>query len=137
MNANGMAIKGSRVQCGGLAYKPNVDDMRETPTLVVMGMLRAYGADVQYYDPHIPVIPQTREHPEWAGLKSADWTDESVSSFDLAVVPTKHTGVDHSRVVDLLGCVIGTRDALPGIRTCFKLRRATARQNATAWRSPE
>jgi UDP-N-acetyl-D-mannosaminuronate dehydrogenase len=53
-------------------------------------------------------------------MKSVDWTDESISSFDLAVVLTKHSGVDHSRVVDLVGCVVDTRDALPGNPDVFQ-----------------
>jgi UDP-N-acetyl-D-glucosamine dehydrogenase len=114
MNERGKALSGSRVLCVGLAYKPDVADLRETPSLVVMERLKAYGADVHYYDPHIPVIPQTREHPEWAGLESAAWTDDSLASFDLAVVLTKHSGVEYARLVELVDCIVDTRDALPG-----------------------
>jgi UDP-N-acetyl-D-glucosamine dehydrogenase len=113
LNDQSKALQGSRVLCVGLAYKPDVDDMRESPTFAVMDALKAYGADVQFFDPYIPVVPPTREHAEWTGTASVAWTDESLASFDLAVVLTKHSGVDHPQLPGLVGCVVDTRNAVP------------------------
>ena len=57
----------------GLAYKPNVDDERESPSYVLMELLAERGADVAYYDPYVPVIKPTREHSQFAGRKSIEW----------------------------------------------------------------
>ena len=114
LNESGKALKGAKVLCVGLAYKPDVDDMRETPTLVVMEKLEAYGAEVHYYDPYIPVIPTTREHPEWAGRESVAWDRGLIEEFDLAVVLTKHSEVEHSLLADWVGTVVDTRAALGG-----------------------
>src|SRR5690625_716091 len=65
LNEHGKALKGSKVLCVGLAYKPDVDDDRESPTYVIMDLLKKYGAEVSYYDPYVPVVPKTREHPHW------------------------------------------------------------------------
>ena len=64
----------------GLAYKEDVDDMRESPTFHLMDGLRELGAEVDFYDPHIPVIQSTREHPEWTGCKSVEWNAFQVVS---------------------------------------------------------
>jgi UDP-N-acetyl-D-glucosamine dehydrogenase len=120
LNQQGKALKGSRVLCVGLAYKPDVDDMRESPTFAVMDALKGYGADVQFHDPYIPVVPGTREHAEWTGSESVEWTEESLRSFDLAIVLTKHSGVDHAQLPGLVGCVVDTRNAIPGDRGVYR-----------------
>jgi hypothetical protein len=66
----GKAVKGSRILILGLAYKPNVDDERESPSYRLLEKLKQRGAIVAYRDPHVPVIRPTREHPRWAGTKS-------------------------------------------------------------------
>ena len=63
-------LNGSRVLVIGLAYKANVDDDRESPSYVLMELLKQRGAQVSYYDPFVPVIKVTREHPQWAGTQS-------------------------------------------------------------------
>jgi UDP-N-acetyl-D-glucosamine dehydrogenase len=65
-------VNGSKVLILGLAYKANVDDDRESPSYVLMDLFQGQGAKVAYYDPHVPVIRHTREHPHWAGTKSVD-----------------------------------------------------------------
>jgi UDP-N-acetyl-D-glucosamine dehydrogenase len=57
----------------GLAYKPDVDDERESPSYVLMDMLTKRGAEVSYHDPYVPVIRPTREHPHWAGVRSSQY----------------------------------------------------------------
>ena len=73
LNAQSKAIKGSRVLILGLAYKPDVDDERESPSYVLMKLLTERGAEVAYYDPYVPVIKPTREHSQFAGRKSIEW----------------------------------------------------------------
>jgi UDP-N-acetyl-D-glucosamine dehydrogenase len=66
----GQGAQGCKVLCVGLAYKPDVDDDRESPTYVIMDILKKYGAEVSYYDPYVPVIQPSREHGHWAGTES-------------------------------------------------------------------
>src|SRR5262249_42490351 len=72
LNDVGKAVKGSSILIVGLAYKPNVDDERESPSYFLMEMLKARGAKVAYYDPYVPVIRPTREHAHWTGTKSVE-----------------------------------------------------------------
>jgi UDP-N-acetyl-D-glucosamine dehydrogenase len=74
LNALRKPMNGSRVLIVGLAYKPNVDDDRESPSYVLMDLLKARGAEVAYHDPYVPVIRPTREHPHWAGTRSVAGT---------------------------------------------------------------
>jgi UDP-N-acetyl-D-glucosamine dehydrogenase len=86
LNNEGKAIKGSRILILGLAYKPNVDDDRESPSYVLMAKLEAKGAVVDYNDPHVPEIKVTREHPQFAGRRSVEVTDQ----YDCLLLATNH-----------------------------------------------
>ena len=108
LNEDAKAVKNSKILILGLAYKPNVDDDRESPTYVLIEKLEALGANVSYNDPYIPKIPQTREHPHLAGRSSTDIRD----SFDLILIATNHnqySDFDFSKfkclVVDTRNCV--------------------------------
>jgi UDP-N-acetyl-D-glucosamine dehydrogenase len=108
LNEDAKAVKNSKILILGLAYKPNVDDDRESPTYVLIEKLEALGANVSYNDPYIPKIPQTREHPHLAGRSSTDISD----SFDLILIATNHnqySDFDFSKfkcpVVDTRNCV--------------------------------
>src|SRR5215813_11696644 len=81
LNACSKAVRGSRILILGIAYKPNVDDERESPSYLLMSLLADRGAEVEYYDPYVPVIKPTREHSRWAGKKSIRWNRRTVSSF--------------------------------------------------------
>jgi UDP-N-acetyl-D-glucosamine dehydrogenase len=87
LNADGKAVKGSRILIIGLAYKPNVDGDRESPSYVLMRKLEQMGAVVDYNDPHVPEIKETREHPEYAGRISVPIRDR----FDAILLATNHT----------------------------------------------
>ncbi|MFZ4763348.1 MAG: nucleotide sugar dehydrogenase [Roseimicrobium sp.] len=112
LNTHGLAVKGSRVLVLGLAYKPNVDDTRESPSYVLMSMLRDLGAQVDYHDPHVPVVPLTREHAEWARLVGVALTEESVSSYDLVLIATAHAVVDHKQIGQWARLIVDTRNAM-------------------------
>src|ERR1043165_8518015 len=79
LNESSKALKGSSILVLGLAYKPNVDDERESPSYFLMEMLSTRGAKVAYYDPYVPVIRPTREHAHWAGTKSVEWDRTTIS----------------------------------------------------------
>src|SRR4030095_4537346 len=82
LNNQCKAIKGSKILILGLAYKPNVDDERESPSNVLMNLLAERGAEVAYYDPYVPVIKATREHPQFTGRKSVEWNRATIENFD-------------------------------------------------------
>lgn len=117
LNTQRKAVNGSKVLVLGLAYKPNVDDDRESPSYVLMEMLKHRGAEVSYYDPYVPVIKLTREHPQWAGTKSISWSREAIGGFDAVLLATNHASVNYHELADWAGCIIDTRNAMNGIKT--------------------
>ncbi len=112
LNDRSKSVKGSKILILGLAYKPNVDDDRESPSYVLMDKFKERGADVAYYDPFVPVIRPTREHPHWAGTKSVAWNRETVAGFDAVVIATNHKAVDYQQLADWSGCVVDSRNAM-------------------------
>lgn len=116
LNSHGRALNGSKILVVGLAYKPNVDDERESPSYVLMDLLSKGGAKVEYYDPYVPVIRPTREHPHWAGKTTLSWSRENVESFDLALIATNHACVNYQELADWSHCIVDTRNAMAGIR---------------------
>ena len=109
------ALAGSKVLLCGLAYKKNIDDMRESPSLELIHILKEHGAEVHYHDPFIPVIPETREHPEFAGMKSVELNADDIKSFDAAVIATDHTNVDYRMICESIALIIDTRNATSAI----------------------
>ena len=116
LNAQHKAIKDSRILILGLAYKPNVDDERESPSYVLMDLLQQRGAEVSYYDPYIPIIKPTREHLQLAGTKSVEWNRATIESFDVVVIATNHTCVNYQDLADWANCIVDTRNAMSGIQ---------------------
>ena len=117
LNERSKSIRGSRILVLGLAYKPNVDDERESPSYVLMEMLKNRGASVAYHDPYVPVIKPTREHPHWAGTKSVAWDAATVGSFDLVLLATNHACVNYRELAEWALCIVDTRNAMNGIPT--------------------
>jgi UDP-N-acetyl-D-glucosamine dehydrogenase len=117
LNERQKAIKGSSVLVVGLAYKPNVDDERESPSYVLMEMLKERGASVAYYDPYVPVIKPTREHAHWAGTKSVAWNKQTITAFDVVLIATNHACVNYQELADWTECIVDTRNAMSGIGT--------------------
>ncbi|RLS36159.1 MAG: nucleotide sugar dehydrogenase [Planctomycetota bacterium] len=115
LNERGKAVKGSRVLMLGLAYKADVDDMRESPTFELMDRFSDLGAVVSYHDPYVPVIGPTREHAKWKGVASAVWNRETINAADAVVIATAHKAVNLSELAAWAGLVIDTRDAMRGI----------------------
>ena len=115
LNAQRKSINGSKVLIVGLAYKADVDDDRESPSYVLMNLLQQRGATVAYYDPYVPVIRPTREHPHWAGMKSVSWDKETLASYDVVLIATKHASVNYRELGDWSRCIVDTRNAMAGI----------------------
>lgn len=106
------ALNGANILIIGMAYKKNVDDMRESPSLILTELLEAEGAEVAYHDPFVPIIPHTREHDELAGRESVDLTPETVSGFDIVLISTNHDGLDYQLLADDAKIIVDTRNAM-------------------------
>lgn len=112
LNSQRKPLNGSRILLLGLAYKPNVDDDRESPSYVLMKLLGERGVEVQYHDPYVPVIRPTREHSHFAGKKSVAWDESTVRSFDLVLIATNHACVDYQELADWAPLIVDTRNAM-------------------------
>lgn len=107
LNDSGKALKGSRVLVLGIAYKKNVDDMRESPSVELMELIEAKGAIVAYSDPHVPVFPKMREHH--FELSSEPMTADNISSFDAVVLATDHDKFDYELIKQHARLIIDSR----------------------------
>ena len=116
LNDKGKAIKGSRILVLGLAYKPNVDDERESPSYRLLEKLTQRGAVVAYHDPYVPVIRPTREHSQWAGTESVPWDEPTIAAFDLVIIATAHASVNYRELADWAQCIVDTRNAMATVQ---------------------
>jgi UDP-N-acetyl-D-glucosamine dehydrogenase len=110
LNGVGKAVRGARVLVLGLAYKPNVDDVRESPSFEVIARLRALGADVRYHDPHVPKTWPMRRYD--LSMTSVDLTTDELSSADAVVICTAHAAVDYGAVAKNAKLIVDTRDTM-------------------------
>ncbi|NRA58011.1 MAG: nucleotide sugar dehydrogenase [Phycisphaerales bacterium] len=110
LNEHGKPVRGSNVLVLGLAYKPDVDDTRESPSFEVIEILRDRGAVVEYSDPHVPKSLPVRKHD--LGMQSVDLTPESIARFDAVVVVTDHKGFDYGLIAQHAKLVVDTRNAM-------------------------
>jgi len=117
LNRSKKSVNGSKVLVVGLAYKPNVDDERESPSYILMEMLQARGAEAAYYDPYVPVVRPTREHAHWTGTKSVVWDRAVVAGFDAVIIATNHASVNYRELADWSTCIVDTRNAMAGVAT--------------------
>ena len=110
------SLNGARILLMGLAYKKNVDDLRESPALVILQDLKSRGAEVAYYDPWIAEIPMTRAHATLAGQKAIAWEPQGFqASFDAALIVTDHDAVAYGELVEAIDLVVDTRNATRNI----------------------
>jgi UDP-N-acetyl-D-glucosamine dehydrogenase len=107
----GQGLNGSRILVAGIAYKKNVDDLRESPSLRIIELIEARGGRADYADPFIPVIPATREHAALAGRRSVAWNAETIAGYDAVLIATDHDGVDYALLGGHARLVIDTRNA--------------------------
>ena len=104
-------LSDARILILGIAYKKNIDDMRESPALKLIELIEKRGAHVEYHDPFIPVIPPTREHPELTGRKSAAFDAASLQGFDAVLIVTDHDDVDYGLLACHAKLIVDTRNA--------------------------
>jgi len=107
LNRRERSIKGSKILVLGIAYKKNVDDMRESPSVELMKLLQAKGAAIAYSDPWVPVFPKMREH--YFELSSIELTPASIASYDLVLVATHHDAFDYALIKKHAQLIVDTR----------------------------
>lgn len=119
LNERGKALKGARVLLLGLAYKKDIDDLRESPSLKLFEILEKKGAKTDYHDPFLPKIKKTRDYPFLAGRESVELTPESMAAYDAILISTDHSAIDYAELVAHAQLVVDTRNAtkdVPGGR---------------------
>ncbi len=113
LNDDGKAVRGARVLVVGLAYKPNVDDVRETPAAEIIDLLSDVGAVVEYHDPLVPKFPHMRRHKR--DMTSVDLSPGALAAYDCVVIVTNHDCVDFRAIATHAKLVVDTRNALKGL----------------------
>ena len=111
LNERNMPVKGAKILVLGVAYKKNVDDMRESPSIEVMELLADRGAILSYSDPHVPVFPRLRR--SHFDLTSVELTPETLAEVDAVILLTDHAAFDHELIVRHSRLLIDTRGAFP------------------------
>src|SRR5690606_21988014 len=92
----------------GIAYKKNVDDMRESPSVILMEKLQALGAEISYNDPYVPVFPRLRSHAHF-DLSSVDLDAESLAAYDCVLLATDHDEYDYAHILKNAQLIVDTR----------------------------
>lgn len=114
LNQQSKALKGARVLVLGIAYKKNIDDMRESPSLILLEKLQKHGAEIAYSDPHVPVMPKLREHHFNFGLSSVELDAKTVASYDVVILATAHDKFDYDMILKNANLLIDTRGKFRG-----------------------
>jgi UDP-N-acetyl-D-glucosamine dehydrogenase len=112
LNERGKPLRGSRVLVLGVAYKKNVDDPRESPSIELMELLQEKGVVIAYSDPHIPVFPRMREH--YFDLQSVKLTGESLAEYDCVLIATNHDAFDYGLIRNYAKLIVDTRGVYQG-----------------------
>lgn len=107
LNGRKITVNGAKILVLGIAYKKNVDDMRESPSVILMEKLRDEGAVINYSDPHVPVFPKMREHK--FELTSIELTPENLKAYDCVVLATDHAKFDYATIRECSNLIIDTR----------------------------
>ncbi len=114
LNVNTKSLNGARILILGAAYKKNVDDIRESPTLKLIEILEAKGALVDYNDPFVPVMPHVRKYQY--DMKSVEITPQNLQQYDAVIISTAHDGYDYETIVKHAQLVIDTRNATKNVK---------------------
>ena len=110
LNQHSKPIRGSRILVLGLAYKPDVDDVRESPSFELIEKLQALGGDVSYNDPHVPVTHRMRRYD--LGMASVELTPQNLASYDCVLIATNHAAYDWQMIADHAPLIVDTRNAM-------------------------
>jgi len=114
LNGHKKSIHGADVLILGAAYKKDIDDMRESPTLKLIEILESKGANVQYNDPMIPCLPKVRKYQY--DMQSVDLTPENLKKFDLVLISTNHSHYDYDMICEHAKIVVDTRNATKNVQ---------------------
>ena len=114
LNAREKAVKNCQILILGVAYKRDVDDMRESPSLELMELLQEKGAQLSYSDPHVPSIPRMRHHH--FEMNSLELTVEAISRFDCVVLTTAHSAFDYDFIAQHARLIVDTRAAFKAFK---------------------
>jgi UDP-N-acetyl-D-glucosamine dehydrogenase len=114
LNERGKAVKGAKILVLGLAYKPDVDDVRESPSLELIEKLMALGANVEYSDPHVPATHKMRRHD--LKMQSVALTADSLKKYDCVLIATHHSAFDWQMVADHSQLIVDTRNAMKNVK---------------------
>ena len=112
LNSQKKAINGSRILMLGIAYKKNIDDMRESPSVEIMQLMQDCGAEIHYSDPYVPVFPKMRRYS--FTMKSVDVTSENIKDYDCVVVGTDHADFDYEMIRENAKLIVDTRGMYRG-----------------------
>jgi UDP-N-acetyl-D-glucosamine dehydrogenase len=115
LNDKGKATRGSKVLMLGVAYKKDVDDVRESPALEIMELLQDKGAVLSYSDPYIPRLHKMRRY-DFSHMSSNPLTEELLKKYDAVLITTDHTNIDYQWLVTHSALVIDTRNATREVR---------------------
>jgi UDP-N-acetyl-D-glucosamine dehydrogenase len=115
LNDRKKSLKGSKVLVLGLAYKPDIDDVRESPSLELIELLKARGAKVDYNDPYLPQTHKMREYN--LKMKSVPLTAAKVKSYDCVLIATNHSDYDYKWIVQNAQLVVDTRNATAAVKS--------------------
>ncbi len=113
LNQRGKSIKASKVLMLGLAYKKDIDDTRESPSLKLMELLIQNGADVDYNDPYVPQMKKMRKYD--FKKNSVALTQETLKQYDCVVISTDHSCYDYRFIAECASLVVDTRNAMKGV----------------------
>ncbi|MBB4096927.1 nucleotide sugar dehydrogenase [Sphingomonas kyeonggiensis] len=107
----GRGLRDARILVLGVAYKKNVEDIRESPSLRLMEMIEARGATADFFDPHVAQIDNTREHPTLNFRDGIAWDEAEIARYDAVLIATDHDAVDYAALVEAAKLVVDTRNA--------------------------
>ena len=110
LNKQKKSLNGSKLLVLGVAYKKDVDDLRESPTLKIMQLLQGRGAHVEYNDPYFPQLHRMR-HYNYEGMKSVPLSPQTLGAYDGVIIATDHSTYDYNAIVDSSKLVVDTRNA--------------------------
>ena len=116
LNDRKKALKGSSILIIGLSYKEDIDDIRESPSLELLKILKDSGAKAAYHDPFVPAVKKTRKYQALEGLKRVDLTPETIRNYDAIIISTAHTSIDYDELVRHAQVVIDTRNATKNVK---------------------
>ena len=115
LNEDGKPVKRAKVLIIGLAYKPDIDDVRETPAAEIIDLLAEMGADISYHDPHVARFPRMRKH--WHDLASVPLSAASLAASDCVVIVTNHSVVDYAMLGEHAKLIVDTRNAMSKVQS--------------------